>query len=121
MTRHIAICLTFLTFCLLASGQLGAGDKKETDKKKKDERKDTIINGELTNADLKDKVRTDSFCKTYTYKMEKGRKYQIDLISRDFDAFLRLENSKGAEVAFDDDSGGMLNARIIYSATEAGD
>src|SRR5262245_7898095 len=96
---------------------LGAGDKKD----KKDEEKEVVVNSDLNNADLKDKVLTQSFCKTYVYKMTQGRTYQIDMISRDFDAFLRLEDPKGDQVAADDDSGGMLNARIIHRAAVTGD
>jgi hypothetical protein len=100
-----------------------AGDKKATEpeKKKSERAQDVVVNGELINADLKDKILTESYCKTYTYKMTKGRLYQIDLISQAFDAYLRLENPKGTQVAADDDSGGMLNARIIYRAPETGD
>jgi hypothetical protein len=112
--------------CMLVSMQLHAGDKVEPkkDAKKeeiKEERKDTVVDDALTNADVKDKVLTQSYCKTYTYKMTQGRKYQIDLISANFDAYLRLENPKGEQVASDDDSGGMLNSRIIYQAPVTGD
>src|SRR5262249_25659593 len=49
-----------------------------------------------------------------------GKKYTIDLISDDFDAFLRLLDPAGKEVAFDDDSGGDLHARIVYECKEDG-
>ncbi len=102
--------------------QLRAGDKKDKDGEKKTEKNDNItIEAELLNADLKDKVLTQSYCKTYTYKMTQGRTYQIDMISKAFDAFLRLEDPKGTQVAADDDSGGMLNSRIIYKPTVTGD
>jgi hypothetical protein len=79
------------------------------------------VAAELTANDAKDSVRTNSFAKTFPYKMEKGRTYQIDMKSRDFDAYLRLENPGGAQVAFDDDSGGSLDARIIHTAQQSGD
>jgi RNA polymerase sigma-70 factor (ECF subfamily) len=50
--------------------------------------------------------------KKHTIFLRKGHPYVIDLVSSDFDAFLRLEDSKGKELARDDDSGGGLNARI---------
>lgn len=114
---------------MLLQGGLTAGDKKDGEKKdgdKKEEKKqapreDVKIEDALTNADLKDKVLTESFHKTYVYKMTKGNTYQIDMITRNFDAFLRLEDPKGTQVAADDDSGGMLNARIIYRAPADGD
>src|SRR5205823_789750 len=46
---------------------------------------------------------------------------QIDMISTEIDSYLRLENPAGQQVAADDDSGGFLNARIIYRASETGD
>ena len=79
------------------------------------------FSGELTANDPKDKVRNASFFKSYTYQMEKGRTYQIDLKSKDFDSYLRLENPAGIQVALDDDGGGFPDARIIYKAQESGD
>jgi hypothetical protein len=79
------------------------------------------LSGELTANDPKDKVRNASFAKFYPYKLEKGRTYQIDLRSKDFDSYLRLENPAGAQVAFDDDSGGYRDARIIYQPQESGE
>src|SRR5437660_1332783 len=102
--------------CVFVTAALGAGEKKGKDKLPEE----VIINSELLNADLKDKVLTESFCKTYTYKMVAGRTYQIDLKSRAFDAFLRLENPAGTQVAQDDDSGGNLNARIVHKAEKSG-
>lgn len=108
--------------CVLAQATLNADDKKkEPDKQKDEPAKDVVVNDELINADLKDRVLTGSFCKTYTYKMTAGRTYQIDMKTRAFDAFLRLENPKGDQVAADDDSGGMLDARIVYRAPLTGD
>jgi hypothetical protein len=42
------------------------------------------------------------------------------MTSKDFDAYLRLENSKKEQLAQDDDSGGNLNARIIFTTREDG-
>ena len=119
MKLHVWMSLALAVGCMLMGSTLGAGDKK--DKAKKDEPKEVVVDGELINADVKDKVLTESYCKTYTYKMTEGRTYQIDLKSRTFDAYLRLENPQGNQVAEDDDSGGMLDARIIYKAPKSGD
>jgi hypothetical protein len=59
--------------------------------------------------------------KVHQVKLEAGKTYTISLNSRDFDAYLRLESPKGKFMAEDDDSGGDLNARIVYRITEAGD
>jgi hypothetical protein len=52
--------------------------------------------------------------------MQEGKTYVINLTSTAFDSYLILESPGGQAVARDDDSGGNLNARIIYRAAEAG-
>src|SRR5262249_27796589 len=71
----------------------------------------------LTQSDFRDRSRGFS-CKVYQVKMFAGRTYTIDLASHEFDAFMRLEDSTGWELAKDDDSGGNLNARIKFRPTE---
>jgi len=71
----------------------------------------------------KDPTRQGCTCKKYTYQMTAGTTYQIDLESVEFDAYLRLEDPTGREVANDDDTGGGLNgqdSRIVYLATQTG-
>src|SRR5262249_5576113 len=47
---------------------------------------------------------------------------QIDLKSKDFDAFLRLEDAKGKEVAFNDDANpSTFDSRIIYKVAKTGE
>lgn len=98
-----------------------AGEKDKKDAPKQAEAKEIVINGELTNADLKDKVRSNSFSKTYTYRMVENKRYQIDMISTAFDSYLRLENPAGDNVQQDDDGGGFPNARMFYIAPKGGD
>lgn len=74
------------------------------------------VDGQLAKGDAKDKVRRFSVCKVHTLKMTAGQSYTIDLVSKDFDAYLRLEDSDGKELAHDDDSGGGLNARLVFRA-----
>ena len=57
--------------------------------------------------------------KLFTIEMEAGKTYQIDQASRAFDAYLYLEDPEGTIVGEDDDSGGNLDARIIYKAEKA--
>jgi hypothetical protein len=80
------------------------------------------VNAQLLPADPIDpgKKFAPAPCKVYTVDLAAGRTYQIDLMSREMDSYLRLENPQGMEVARDDDSGGMLNARIVYPCTQAG-
>ena len=123
MRMHWSLALAVAAAAgLMLQANLGADDKKvnEPEKKKPEAGKNLIVNGELTEKDDKDKIRTQCYCKTYTYKMVKGRTYQIDMKSKDLDSYLRLENPKGKQVAEDDDSGDDLDARIIYKAEETG-
>jgi predicted Zn finger-like uncharacterized protein len=59
-------------------------------------------------------------CKLYQIELQAGRNYTIDMESREFDAYLRLEDPNGGQVAEDDDSGGNLNARIMYTPPRTG-
>jgi hypothetical protein len=108
-----------LTACFLLQTQLRAGDKKNPDKK--NEPNEIVVKGELVKADLKDKVRTGMYCKTYTYKMIEGRNYQIDMKSKEMDSYLRLEDPAGQSIAEDDDGGGFPDARIVIRAPKTGD
>lgn len=127
MLLRLSLALALAAGCLL-HGSLQAGDKKEEKKdakkeeKKTERAKDVVVNGELTNADVKDKAKTECYCKTYTYKMTEGRTYQIDLKGANaLDTYLRLENPAGEQVDEDDDSGGFPDARIVYKAPKSGD
>ena len=75
---------------------------------------------QLTVKDPKDRIRKDSPHKVHTYKMTAGLTYTIDLVSQDFDSYLRLEDSTGKQLAEDDDSGGFPHARIRVSAEADG-
>jgi hypothetical protein len=105
--------------CLFLGSNLGAGDKKEKEKPKKAE--DIVVNGELITADLKDKVRVNSYCKTFTFKMEKDKTYQIELASAAFRPWLRLENSDGGEIATDWAKNVKGNAVIVHRAPKTAD
>jgi hypothetical protein len=112
------ICLLTLGFFIWASGSAGADDKdvqKNEPLLSKDE--------ELKADDPKDKKQTRSPCKTYKVKLAEGKTYQIDLKSKDFDAFLRVEDAAGKEVAFNDDSpaGSTFDSRILYTTPQAGE
>jgi len=79
------------------------------------------VDAKLTETDATDAVRTHSFCKTYAIKLAKGKSYQIDMMSKDVDSFLRLEDATGKELAKDDDSGDGRNARIQFECPEDGE
>ncbi len=79
------------------------------------------LEGKLTATDAIDAVQTHSFCKIYPIKLAEGKSYQVDMVSKEIDSFLRLEDKAGKELAKDDDGGGARNARIQFECTESGD
>ena len=80
---------------------------------------DFEVQGVLTADDPFDSVRPNCHYVVHGFPMKAGRTYVIDLISP-WDNFLRLEDADGRQLAFDDDSGGNLNARITHQATQDG-
>lgn len=74
----------------------------------------------LSKDDPLDSARKKSHCRLYDVKMTKGNTYVIDMISKQFDSYLRLEDSAGKQVAQDDDSGGGNNARIRFKTPSDG-
>jgi hypothetical protein len=113
--RWIAVVVLTFAVGLLLRADLGATDKKkgEPAKKKKEQFKEVIVNGELINVDLLDKA-TNSYSKSFTYKMEKDKSYQIDLRTNAFQPYLRLENSTGTQVGV----GNGMPASIFYKPTK---
>ena len=80
-------------------------------------------NEDLSDQDRKDSKMSKSYAKTYTVTLKKDGAYRIDLDSKDFDTFLRLEDASGKEVAFNDDIAlpANLNSRLIYVAPKDGE
>jgi Polyglycine hydrolase-like, structural repeat len=83
----------------------------------------TQVTAALTKDDAKDKDR-GAVCKIYSVELKARKAYQIDMVRKApkswFDPYLRLETSEGREVTKDDDSGGFLNARIVYEPERDG-
>lgn len=69
----------------------------------------------LTSSDRIDRVQSKCFHKAFETRLSAGRTYVIDLKTDQFDAYLRLENSAGKELASDDDGGDGHNARIVFA------
>lgn len=77
------------------------------------------VEGKLSPDDPKDKVMQKSPHKVHEFKMTAGKTYIINLKSRDFDTYLRLEDSAGKQLAFNDDVGPRdLNSRIAHKANK---
>ncbi|MBM4068523.1 MAG: HEAT repeat domain-containing protein [Planctomycetes bacterium] len=83
------------------------------------DRKEFKVQGVLTAGDPFDRVRTQHYQVVHTYRMKKGQTYTIDLQSP-WDNYLRLEDARGRQLRQDDDSGGRLNARIVFPCQEDG-
>jgi serine protease Do len=58
--------------------------------------------------------------KSYLIKLLGGKSYQIDLTSDEIGPFLVVQDEKGMQVAFDDNSGGDLNARLLLTLPKGG-
>ncbi len=79
-----------------------------------------IVHGQLAANDPKDRNRTNSHHKLHLVPLLQGRKYTIDLESTDFDAYLRLEDPGGKELATNDDGGDGFNARLTFTPDRSG-
>jgi hypothetical protein len=79
------------------------------------------VNGELTDADPRDRLKITSPCKVYLVQMAAGKRYKIDLMSKVLDSYLRVENSTGQQLATNDDGGEGLNSRLIFAPIQAGE
>ncbi len=114
----VGMILFFLLvlLALLVSSVPIAGAAVPETKKGEAPRAGTVLDekARLQDNDPKDPAR-DQPCKTYAVKLHKGKTYVIDMVSTDFDTYLRLETAKGETLAEDDDSGGDLNAQIVFS------
>jgi thiol-disulfide isomerase/thioredoxin len=124
MLHHGKTWLTAFVFgcgCVLLTGtpsslRAAGGDKQDP--------KDVLLRKAeaVTKDDEKDTKLKSFHRKVYTVKLMQGKAYRINLDSKDFDTFLRLENSTGKEVAFNDDvKQGNLNSQIVYETPKTGE
>jgi peroxiredoxin len=88
--------------------------------KPKEKIKDVKFEGTL-DADGPKDPRRNTPCKIHVIPLKKGQSYTIDMVGAGFDAYLRLEDNAGTELAEDDDSGGDLNAQIVFNCAKDGD
>jgi tetratricopeptide (TPR) repeat protein/tRNA A-37 threonylcarbamoyl transferase component Bud32 len=86
-----------------------------------DRSKVQIEPGRLTAQDPFDGKLTQSRQRVFKVQMQAGSKYQLDLLSVEFDPFLRVEDEARQEKAYDDDSGGDLNARLVFAPAVTGE
>src|SRR5439155_11183365 len=107
MLRATTVALTMLLALPTAWARAG-GDKGDE--------KGLNVKGELKKDDKEDKVRAGRKSKIYKLPMKAGSTWEINLKSDDFDAFLRLEDSSGKQLAEDDDSGGNRDSKLVFKA-----
>jgi hypothetical protein len=69
--------------------------------------------GKLTAQDPVDTVLRGAHRKIHVVELTGGQEYVVDLESGQFDPLLRVEDRDGKQVAFDDDSAGGLDARVV--------
>jgi thiol-disulfide isomerase/thioredoxin len=118
MLRSLLCSLIALAIVSLVSAVACAGDKA---KPAPGGSEPIVINGELTEKDPADK-RTNNPSKLHKLQLSAGKAYRIDMASKDFDTFLRLEDPSGKEIAFNDDiSEQDLNSRILQKITTPGE
>src|SRR5947209_2803764 len=72
------------------------------------------VSDQLTTADRVDRFRR-GYSKAYTLTLKAGQTYVFDLVSKDFDAYLRLEISTGQEVGSASARGRGKPALLAYS------
>jgi thiol-disulfide isomerase/thioredoxin len=81
---------------------------------------DLKVEGTLTADDPKDK-KTKTASKVHDFKMKAGSAYIIRMTSDEVDAYLRLENADGKQLAENDDEGpGTFNSRIVFKCDKDG-
>lgn len=78
------------------------------------------VNGQLSPRDGKvpwpaNPQARQLYGKVYLATLTAGRSYQIDGMSQHFDTYLIVERDVNNPIAFDDDSGGRLNARLVFN------
>jgi hypothetical protein len=78
------------------------------------------VHGNLTDNDPIDRFRPGSYCQVHRVRLERGRRYVIDLHSEEFDTYLRVEDAAGNRLAEDDDSGPNLDARLVFRPARTG-
>ena len=105
--------LRIAAFTLIGGLASLAWSAQQNEKKAEAKADELTIIGQLVPNDLPDKQRKHP-CKIHTLKLSKDKVYVIDLMSMDFDTYLRVEDSKSKNLAEDDDGGEGLNSRLRF-------
>jgi AhpC/TSA family len=100
-----------LAFAALAGALTQADEKKPKDK-------DFKVDGKFTKDDPRDAERNGP-AQTHVVPMKAGKAYKIDMLGKNVSSYLRLLDSKGAQLA--EDGNGDLNALIVFNCKKDGD
>jgi tetratricopeptide (TPR) repeat protein len=73
-----------------------------------------IIEGKLTRNDATDPIREGRYCKVHTVELEAGKLYRIDLVSPDFQTFLRLENAQKKPLGTTDKARPLHHSAMMF-------
>ncbi len=76
------------------------------------------VQGRLTTGDAK--LADNTFYQAWTFYGQAGEMVTLDVMSSDFDAYAVIQDMNGNVLARDDDSGGNLNARIVFTLPYTG-
>lgn len=79
-----------------------------------------LVKAKLDRTDALDKVQEGCRCKVFTIALKANTKYQIDMKSKQFDAYLRIEDAQGKNLDEDDDGGDDLDAQLTFDCPAAG-
>lgn len=111
MFRRTILCLSLAALATLAASPAPAQELGE-------KFMPIEIKGTLAQTDAKDRKLTNSPCKIHSVNLAEDKTYVIEMTKQegDLDPYLRLEDADGNQLAEDDDSGGNLNARILFTA-----
>lgn len=74
------------------------------------------VTGRLTD---RDPLLSDTtYYQRWILPVQLNQTFTVDLVSDDFDSFMRLARGRGDKLVDNDDGGGGCNARIVYTATD---
>src|SRR4051794_24864482 len=77
-----------------------------------------VFRGTLDPKDPPDRLLKKSPHKVHEVEFQAGKRYRIDLQSKEFEAFLRLEDGQGKRLAHHD--GGGQDAWLLFAPQEGG-
>jgi len=87
----------------------------------RDDNETLSVTDRLTEDETEDRgVLKGKSAKSHTIQLAAGEKVQIDLMSKDFDCYLYLTDSKGKVLDQNDDGGEGLNSRITFTSPARG-